>query len=365
MKQNVLIIGLGLIGASLAIAIKKEHPDVQLIGWDYFEETRMIAKNQKIVDEIPTTFEEGALKADIILLAVPIKTSLTYLKELAKLPLKSTVLVTDAGSTKQEIMLLAEQLPFDFIGGHPMAGSHKSGVSAADGNLFENAYYIFTVPQDEQVAKRVAELQELFQGARAKYVILTADEHDQITGMLSHLPHIIASGLVNQADVFNQLHPRAKQLAAGGFRDITRIASADPQMWTDILLSNREALLSLMITWQEQMTEISDWLKAGDRTKIFEFFENAKDTRDSLPVHSNGAIPAFYDLMVDVPDRPGVIAEITSILGQAELSVINIKILETREDIIGVLQLTFKNQGDLLAGKQCIEEKTDYPCRLK
>ncbi|KAF1301518.1 prephenate dehydrogenase [Enterococcus saccharolyticus] len=365
MKQNVYIIGLGLIGASLAIAIKKEHPAIHLTGWDFSEETRKIAQEKHIVDEIPESFENGAQQADVILLAVPIKTSLNYLRQLADLPLKQGVLVTDAGSTKQEIMALAETLPFDFIGGHPMAGSHKSGVLAANGDLFENAYFIFTIPEDEVVAKRVTELQTLFKGTRSKYVLLSSVEHDQITGMLSHFPHIIASGLVNQADVFNQIHPRAKQLAAGGFRDITRIASSDPQMWTDILLSNRESLIALIATWQQQMSEVSEWLSESNRERIFQFFENAKDTRDKLPIHSNGAIPAFYDLFVDVPDKPGAIAEIMSILAEAAISVINVKILETREDIVGVLQITFKTQQDLQEGQSWIEKRTNYPCRLK
>ncbi len=365
MKQKVLIVGLGLIGASLAIAIKKAHPEKHLLGWDFYEETRTIAKNKHIVDEIPTSFEAGAVQADIILLAVPIKTSLAYLKELAALPLKASVLVTDAGSTKQEIMELAETLPFAFIGGHPMAGSHKSGVLAANGDLFENAYFIFTVPQDPAIAARVSELQDLFAGTRAKYVILSSAEHDQITGMLSHLPHIIASGLVNQADVFNQVHPRAKQLAAGGFRDITRIASSDPQMWTDILLSNRKTLMKQLTVWEEHMAQVKGWLQQADQEAIFQFFENAKDTRDRLPVHSNGAIPAFYDLFIDVPDQSGIIAEIAGLLGEAGISIINLRILETREDIIGVMQITFKNQNDLAQGKACIEEKTPYPCRLK
>ena len=364
MKQNVFIIGLGLIGASLALTIKKEHPETAIFGWD-LEATRAIAKEKQIIDHVPTSFEEGAKQADIILLAVPVKTSLVYMEQLMHLELKPNVLVTDAGSTKQEIMTLAQQAPFDFIGAHPMAGSHKSGVLAGNVNLFENAYFIFTPPEDASIATRVEELKVLFAGTRAKYVELSATEHDQITGMLSHFPHIIASGLVNQADIFNQAHPRAKQLAAGGFRDITRIASSDPQMWTDILLSNRSFLVELVGQWQAHMDEVVGWLQAGDRDAIYRFFESAKDTRDSLPIHTNGAIPAFYDLFVDVPDQAGVIAETTGILGKAGISIINVKILETREDIIGVLQISFKNQTDLLAAKACIEEQTTYQCRLK
>ncbi len=365
MKQKVFLVGLGLIGSSLAIGIKKSHPNLTIVGWDSAEKTREIALEQQIVDEIAIDFQQGATKARWIVLAVPARVCLSYLNQLAKLPLQVDVLVTDVSSTKEKIMLAAEKLPFAFIGGHPMAGSHKSGILAGDGDLFENAYYIFTPPKETLVAKRVTELKELFKGSRAKYVELTANEHDQITGMLSHLPHIIAAGLVNQADQFNQTHPRAKQLAAGGFRDITRIASSDPQMWTDILLSNRYTLIHLIDTWQTKMAEVTNWLQQEDACAIYNFFEQAKDTRDKLPVHQKGAIPAFYDLFVDVPDTPGVIAEVTTLLGEAAISLTNLRILETREDIIGVLQITFKNQQDLMAGKALIENKTNYQCRLK
>lgn len=357
--KNVLIVGLGLIGGSLALAIKKGQPNVTIWGWDHDSKTCEIAKEKQIVDVVPQDFAEGAKHADVILLAVPVKTALTYLHTLADLPLREQVIVTDASSTKSEITAVAKTLPFTFVGGHPMAGSHKSGVLAADGDLFEEAYYIFT--SDDHQA--VAQLQELLRGTRAKYVGLSPAEHDEITGMLSHLPHIIAAALVNQADDFNETHPRARQLAAGGFRDITRIASSDPQMWTDILLSNRQILLDLIAGWQQHMDKVKEWLNSADQSAIYRFFDDAKDTRDRLPVHQNGAIPAFYDLFVDVPDKPGVVAEVMTILGTADISIVNVKIQETREDIIGVLQITFKNQRDLEAAKQCIETQTDFQCR--
>ncbi|KAF1302511.1 prephenate dehydrogenase [Enterococcus sp. JM9B] len=363
MKQRILIVGLGLIGASMSLCIKKQHPQTVLIGWDKLETTRNIAKEKKIVDLIPADFAEGATQADLILLAVPVNAARNFLDQLEQLPVKENLLVTDVSSTKQQIVHAAQTKKFRFVGGHPMAGSHKSGVQAADSDLFENAYYIFT-PVKEQ-SSDVALLQELFQGTRAKYVVLSAEEHDRITGMLSHLPHIIAAGLVNQADLFNQEHPRAKQLAAGGFRDITRIASSDPVMWTDILLSNKKFLLEGLTQWQQEMEQIAGWLKEDNQQEIFAFFNRAKDTRDQLPVHQHGAIPAFYDLLIDVPDVPGVIAEVTGLLGAAKLSLINLKIQETREDIIGVLQISFKNQKDLLAAQKCIETNTDYHCWTK
>ncbi|GGC81154.1 prephenate dehydrogenase [Enterococcus wangshanyuanii] len=365
MKKNVVIVGLGLIGSSLALCIKKMHPSVTIIGLDKEETSMTFALKRQIIDQKADSLKEAVVDADIIFLCAPVKSTLTQLEILSHLDLKKNVVITDVGSTKKEIVAKAQSLGLNsFIGGHPMAGSHKSGVTAADEDLFENAYYILT-NSDQANAQNVRQLQELLQGTRAKFVVLTAKEHDQITGMLSHLPHIIAAGLVNQSKQFNEEHPRSKQLAAGGFRDITRIASSDPQMWTDILLSNKEALLDLMHLWQKEMTQVADWIASENSEAIFQFFFEAKETRNQLPVHKEGAIPAFHDLFVDVPDVPGVIAEITGLLGKAELSLINLKILETREDIYGILQLTFKRQKDVEKAKKYIEKQTSYLCYEK
>lgn len=365
MNQKVLIVGLGLIGSSLALCIKKEHPLVTIIGIDNLETSEEFALKRQIIDQRGESFEKVAVEADVIFLCTPVKSLLEQLRVLGRLPLKEDVLISDVGSTKLEIIETAEEAGLKtFIGGHPMAGSHKSGVTAADENLFENAYYILTTSETKRQSQ-IAELQQLLQGTRAKFVILTAEEHDQITGMLSHLPHIIAAGLVNQSKIFNEEHPRSKQLAAGGFRDITRIASSDPQMWTDILLSNKAALVELLASWQAEMQQVSSWIQTENNGAIFQFFYEAKETRNQMPVHKEGAIPAFHDLFVDVPDVPGVIAEITGLLGKAKLSLTNLKILETREDIYGILQLTFKRQEDLKKAKEYIEKQTDYLCYEK
>lgn len=363
MKKNIFVVGLGLIGSSLALCIKKEFPEYCIYGSDAATESQLVAKKKGIIDEIATNFSETAVKADVILLAVPVEACLHILDSLKRLPLKPTVLVTDVSSTKQAVMAATKDSPFAFVGGHPMAGSHKSGVLAADENLFENAYYIFT--PHETTTRYVPFLETLLRGTRGKFVELTPQEHDEITGMLSHLPHIIAASLVKQSQQLNERYPRASQLAAGGFRDITRIASSDPRMWTDILLTNQVAILEQLDTWQNLMREIRQLINEKDEASIFQFFDNARTLRDNLPVHQNGAIPAFHDLLVDVPDTPGVIAEVTGLLGTAGISITNLRIHETREEVIGVLQLSFRSQKELLAGKKCIEEHTTYSCRLK
>lgn len=365
MKKNVVIIGLGLIGSSLALAIKKAHPLVKITGIDIDQESMIFAEKRGMIDDSSELSQDVLATADVIILCSPVKNMVTQLKEISQINLKKNTIITDVGSTKKAIVDEAISLGLtNFIGGHPMAGSHKSGVSAGDVDLFENAYYILT-PSSEKQTDSVKMLQNLLSGTRAKFVVLSSEEHDQITGMLSHVPHIIAAGLVNQSSEFNMEHPRSKQLAAGGFRDLTRIASSDPKMWTDILLSNQQPILSLMKTWQTEMERVIEWIATGNQEAIFQFFYAAKETRAQMPIHKEGAIPAFHDLFVDVPDVPGVIAEVTGILGENRLSLINLKILETREDVYGILQLTFKNQLDLEKAREILEKRTNYLCYEK
>ncbi len=368
-KQQVLIVGLGLIGGSIALDIKKEHPNTEIIGLDIQTDSLVMGHKLGIIDTIGTDLANEAPKADLIIFCCPVKQTELLIKELVRLPLKASVLVTDTGSTKSSIVETAEILGaagIAFIGGHPMAGSHKSGVIAAKIDLFENAYYLLTpASMDEQNKLAVAQLQEWLKGTNAKFMVLSPLEHDEITGMLSHLPHIIAAGLVNQTTEFSDIHPQARRLAAGGFRDMTRIASSDPVMWTDILLTNKTVLLELLDDWKSSIGEMMGYLKDENHTAIYRFFDEAKETRDAMPIHKDGALPAFFDLFVDVPDYPGIISEVTGYLAEEEISVINLKILETREDINGILQLTFQNQSDLERGKACLKNKSSYRCYEK
>ncbi|MGG5316259.1 prephenate dehydrogenase [Enterococcus sp. AZ072] len=359
MEKKIFVVGLGLIGASLCRAIKR--PDIKLYGWDFQAESCQIAQETGIVDEIAEGLE-SAVEMDVIILAVPVSVSIEYLQKLAQLPLKKDAIVTDVGSTKSAIVQLAKTLPLTFVGGHPMSGSHKSGVKAANPNLFEEAYYILTPVEDQQAI--VDQMIELLAPTRAKFVVLDPESHDEMVGVLSHLPHIVASGLMQMSDQLARNYPRANQLAAGGFRDITRIASSDPKMWTDILLTNRKILLKLMDDWQQEMNEIKQQLKSNDQAAIYQFFAQAKNTRDHLPQKDQGAIPAFYDLLVDIPDIAGAVAQVTTVLSQHKISIINLKIQETREDIFGVLELSFKSKTDLLAGKALVEAEK-FKCRIR
>ena len=243
-----------------------------------------------------------------------------------------------------------------FIGGHPMAGSHKTGVESAKAHLFENAFYILT-PMHHVPNEHVEELKDWLKGTGSHFLVLNTEEHDYVTGIVSHFPHLIAAGLVKQVEKHAGDNPLIHQLAAGGFRDITRIASSSPKMWSDIVKQNREHLMVLLKEWISEMEDLYDTVSSGDAGEIQNYFADAKEYRDSLPVRKRGAIPAYHDLYVDVLDKVGALAHITSILAREEISITNLQILEAREGLLGVLRISFQREEDRMKAKLALGEE--------
>ncbi|MBM7840168.1 prephenate dehydrogenase [Alkalihalobacillus xiaoxiensis] len=355
--KDIFIIGLGLIGGSISLAIKKED-SFHVKGFDLSAEQLRMAKSLGVIDEKVKSIEEGAVHADLIVLAVPVAQTIELIQQLNQLDLKKDVIITDVGSTKQEIVQAAAQLneSITFIGGHPMAGSHKSGVEAAKAHLFENAFYIFT-PTATVDREQLITLKNVLKHTKARFLQMDAKQHDKLVGAVSHFPHIIAASLVHQLEKLQETDPGVTRLAAGGFRDITRIASSSPVMWRDILLHNQEELLHLFDQWQNEMNRARNLVQDGDGEGLLTFFQQARSFREGLPQRNKGAIPAFYDLFVDVPDHPGVISDVTYILAEHEISLTNIRILEAREDIMGVLRLSFRSEMDRDLAKKALKKR--------
>ena len=258
---------------------------------------------------------EVADKMDFIIFGTPVSATLKWMEQLKDWVLKKDVIVSDTGSTKALIMKKAEELKgmgITFIGGHPMAGSHKSGVTAAKPYLFENAYYMLT-PFEDESAKNIEKLDHLLKYTLGKLVKVDATEHDHMTAVVSHFPHIVAASLVHQLQLENAQLPMTRSLAAGGFRDITRIASSNPILWRDITIQNRDELIDQLNQWMAEMGRVKSLLEDGNVDMIEQYFAVAKEVRDALPT-SSGALFVPYDLYVDIPDYPGVISEVTGYL---------------------------------------------------
>ena len=367
MAKTVYIAGLGLIGASMALGIKRDHPDYEILGYNRSQTSRDIALERGIIDRGTDDFASFAPLADVIILTLPIKQTIAFIQELAGLNLKEGVIISDAGSTKAAIVEVAEEYlaskSIRFVGAHPMAGSHKTGAASADVNLFENAYYIFT-PSSLTSSDTLEEMKDLLSGLHARFIEIDAKEHDRVTSQISHFPHILASGLMEQTAVYAQEHEMTRRFAAGGFRDMTRIAESEPGMWTSILLSNRETILERIADFKERLDEVGQAISKGDEEQIWNFFNQARAQRQAMEIHKRGGVDSSYDLYVDVPDEEDVILRILELLRGTSLVNIHIN-EENREDVHGILQISFKNAQDLERAERLITENTDYTVVIK
>lgn len=358
MSIKVAIFGVGLIGGSLGLCLKGK-PGITVVGHSQRPGSlnRMIERG--VVDAATLSMEEAAKDADFIFLCVPVGNLEEYLSQLYALPLKPGCIITDVGSTKASIAACAQSCSKPgvyFIGGHPMAGSERSGVDAASTLLFENAYYVLT-PSPEVPEEAYLKLEQLLTYTRAQIVRVDPVVHDEIVGAISHLPHIIAVALVNQVSDYDQGNGLYRTLAAGGFRDITRIASSDPIIWRDILLSNREILLSLLQDWNREISGFIEMLESKDGEQIEQAFHKANLFRGELPERRKGAITSLYDIYIDVPDHPGIIGQIATDLGVQHINLSNMQIIESREDVPGVLRLSFRQESEMERAKQHLQQR--------
>ncbi|WP_339061454.1 prephenate dehydrogenase [Tepidibacillus marianensis] len=356
-KKQITVIGVGLIGGSLAINFRNSG-QFHVVGYDVKEGQLQMAEKLNVIDQGVTDLQEAVKNADYIFFSAPVGQLYELLERFTQLELKPGVILSDTGSTKGKLVEYStkfQQRGAYFIGGHPMAGSHKSGVSAANERLFENAFYVLT-PAPNTPKNVVEDLMTLLRLTRAKIIQMDPYEHDQVVGAISHFPHIIAALLTNQVAEYSESSPWYHRLAAGGFRDITRIASSNPEMWRDILLHNQQVMIELAEDWKRGFDQIIQMVSQLDDQKIETFFRTARDFRNQLPEKGKGALNPLYDLFIDVPDHPGVIGNVTTMLGKAEISITNIQILEIREDIMGVLRITFRNENDLERAKGLLED---------
>ncbi|KNB72048.1 prephenate dehydrogenase [Brevibacillus reuszeri] len=354
-KTTIAVIGVGLIGGSIALSMRRD-PNIRVVGYDVRQDCLDKALTLGVIHAGTTDLQTAVREANVIFLASPVEQIFATLHLLTELDLQEDVIVTDVGSTKSNIVAQAlEVIPehVTFIGGHPMAGSHKSGVEAASDRLMENAYYVLT-PAPGTSKEKIERLTEMLSLTRAKVVHMDANTHDQVVGAVSHFPHVLASALVNLVAGYDDENAWHARLAAGGFRDITRIASSNPRMWRDVLLQNRDHILKIANDWASALQNVVTLVEKGDPDGIEHFFKTARDFRDGLPERKAGALPPLNDLYIDIPDHPGEIGRITTLLGARQINITNLQIRETREDIYGALRITFQSQEELEKGEELL-----------
>ena len=350
-------IGFGLIGGSIAKSIRRSCPEARIMAYMRSRSKLEQAKQDGVVDLILDEPGSQLGQCDIIFLCTPVEYNAGYLEAIRPF-LKEGALITDVGSTKTSIHQAARQLGMEeiFIGGHPMAGSEQTGYENATDFLLENAYYILT-PGGEIDIMRLTEFMELVTSLGAIPLVLTWEEHDYITAAVSHLPHIIASTLVNAIQKMDTPEENMKLIAAGGFKDITRIASSSPVMWQQICMENKEMISKVLDEYIRLIVQAKCWVDNGEASDIYQMFYHSKEYRDSIPYAAKGALEKVYALYCDIYDEAGGIATIATLLAMNNINIKNIGIIHNREFEEGVLRIEFYQEDACLKAEQILKER--------
>ncbi|MDQ2084896.1 prephenate dehydrogenase [Herbivorax sp. ANBcel31] len=337
--KKISVIGLGLIGGSIVKALRERLNVSDITAIDNNVESLNQALKEGYISRGFSKLNKYIFDSDIIFICTPVKVTITYLDAL-KNNVKDGCIITDTSSTKGEIVnyINSMEKPPCFIGGHPMTGAEKTGFTSSYGHLFENAYYILSHTKSS-TENTMETLYKIIEGLGAIPLKLNAQIHDKITATISHAPHVIASALVNLVKD-SDLEEKMQILAAGGFKDITRIASSSPQMWENIVLSNKEKIQKIIFDFIETLQSFIEYIDNNDSKNIYNFFESAKLYRDSFSNNRKGLIQPSNELVVDVIDKPGIIGEIATLLGQNGINIKNINVSNSREFEQGCLRIT-------------------------
>lgn len=346
MYKKIGFIGLGLIGGSIAKIIKENNTNTEIIALTSSEETIKKAYNDGIINNSTTISLNDFNDIDLLLLCSPVGINVKYLRKLKPILNKKTI-ISDVGSVKCDIHNAINELGLQerFIGGHPMCGSEKIGYENSSIKLFENAYYIIT--NNQNVSNHsILEFKDFISKLGAIPLEMTVKEHDYITAGISHLPHVISASLVNLIMNNDTSSKGMKQIAAGGFRDITRISSSSPKMWQHICKTNKEEILNLFELYNIEINKFKNAMLNDDYDEILELFSNAKEYRDSLEI-KNGFNGNIYELYCDLVDEAGGIATLATILAKNNINIKNIGIINNREFQDGVLRIELYDEYSL------------------
>jgi len=284
--KRLTIIGVGLIGGSIARALKKIDACDEIIGCGRNIANLETAIELGVIDKYETQVDRAVANSDLVIVAVPLRSIAGIFKIISK-EISPQTIITDVGSAKASVIADAKQYlgpPFpQFVPGHPIAGTEKSGVAASFAELFEDHKVILT-PVPETNPQAVETVTLMWQKIGATVVKMSVAQHDEILAATSHLPHLLAYSLVN---TLNQMNPEVFEFAAGGFRDFTRIASSDPTMWHDISLSNQDAILNMLELFKNQLDHLTKAIQQSDSSEIKDIFSRAKIARDQSLCQQN------------------------------------------------------------------------------
>ncbi len=355
---HIGFVGLGLIGGSIAKAFKKNINNIYITAFDVNPDTLKAAVSDGIVDFATESIDNSFSQCNYIFLCAPVQNNDENLNAI-KSVMSPDCILTDVGSVKTNIhkYIRAAGLEKQFIGGHPMAGSERFGYQNSKASLLENAYYILT-PTPQTPDEFVLSYKNLVQQTGAIPLILDHQQHDYVTAAISHLPHVIAASLVNLVHDSDSEEGIMKMVAAGGFKDITRIASSSAGMWQQICLTNTDNISSLLNDYIQSLIRIKKDLDAREEVAIYTLFDEARIYRDSFIDASSGPIKRSYVLTIDIADQAGSLAAITTILAVNGINIKNIGITHNREQEYGALRLEFYDEKAMERAKDLLSQRS-------
>jgi Prephenate dehydrogenase len=331
--KRIAIIGLGVIGASLGMALRAARPDLEILGMDTNSST--IAKAMERAAICRPLLIGDLISCEAVVIATPLSIIPQVLLQIRD-KLSPDTIVTDVGSVKSWVMQKYEEiLPPDiiYIGGHPLAGSDLSGITGADRYLLQNAVYVLT-PEASTPVEKLSMLEELLAETGAHMMVLSPAEHDAMVSKVSHLPHIAAASLMNNLE----LQPASMCLAAGGLRDTTRIAGSNPELWVDILLYNKSAVAGEIKALIDQLHHYLQAIENEDQCSLGQLLSQARQMRRNVPV-GRTSLRTSADIVAIVPDKPGIIGTLGALLGKGGININDIQIMGVRDENEGSIRL--------------------------
>ncbi|MBN1302311.1 MAG: prephenate dehydrogenase/arogenate dehydrogenase family protein [Melioribacteraceae bacterium] len=357
--KSVSIIGLGLIGGSIAKALRNVKDNFHISAYD-IEEVLSLAFSDGVIDNKLYAVED-ALASDVIFICLPIGEALKTFNKIAP-NLKSGQILTDVCSVKSVFADLWVQSDSEgiYIGGHPMTGKEKSGYQNSDPLLFENSIYILTENLDRQ--HHLQSFRELIESLGANILYIPPKQHDVIAASVSHLPQLVSVALVNTSSLKTNSY-NFLDLAAGGFRDMTRIASSDFEIWESIIKENRDEILSAIEKFSFEIEKLKKFIYKDRMSELRHYFNDARKHRDEIPKNTKGFLSPLFDLYIFVKDEPGVISKISTALYRHNINIKDIELLKIREGAGGTFRISFESKADA-AQAQIILEETGFRTSL-
>ncbi len=351
-------IGFGLIGGSLARAIRAQLPDAVIVVNVRDHSKIQQAVQDGVVNRTADAVDEAFSACDIIFLCAPVATNNENLRKL-KAVVSPNCLITDVGSVKSSIHETVKELGLEkqFIGGHPMTGSERIGYMNSRADLTRNAYYILTIPEG-CTTPFLEPMKEMVQECFGSILlVLDPNTHDYVTAAISHLPHVISASLVNLVKDSDDPEGTMKMIAAGGFKDITRISSSSPAMWQNICMTNTDNILSLLDDYIGALSKIRSSIKEKDPQALYDFFSSARTYRDSFNAGVSGPITRSCLLTVVIPDEAGAMAIILSMLAFHQVNIKNINITHNREYANGSVLIEFYDEPTREKAYRLLQER--------